>query len=219
MWHPPTNLGSKVVTKNTRSQRLYSESITRKKNYLRKVFLKKRKTISINSYQYSELIANRLMCFINSNPILKKSKKLGIYWQLGSEVNTKPALAALNDCGMKIAILSSEKKSFKFRKWMPNKNIKKNKLGYKLEGPIMESPDIIVCPLLCFDKDCNRLGRGGGHYDRLLRSYPKSTKIGLAYSQQLAKEVYSEKHDIQMDAIITEKKIYLNQNDSKESLK
>ena len=113
MWHPPTNLGSKVVTKNTRSQRLYSESITRKKSYLRKVYLKKRKTISINSYQYSELIANKLMCFINSNPILKKNKKLGIYWQLGSEVNTKPALAALNDYGMKIAILSSEKKSFK----------------------------------------------------------------------------------------------------------
>jgi len=219
MWHPPINLGSKVVTKDTRSQRLYSESIARKKNYLRKVFLKKRKSISTNSYQYSELIANKLMCFINSKTIPKKNKKIGIYWQLGSEVNTKPALAALNDCEMKIAILSSEKKSFKFRKWIPNKNIKKNKLGYKLEGPIMENPDIIICPLLCFDKACNRLGRGGGHYDRLLKSYPKSTKIGLAYSQQLTKKVYSEKHDIKMDAIITEKKIYFNQNYLKEPLK
>ena len=212
MWHPPIKLGSKVVNNNTRSQRLYSKYIIRKKNNLRKIFIKKRKNILINSYEYSELIANKLIRIIQSNNKLKMKKKLGVYWQLGSEVNTRPAIAALSEYGIKISILSSDTNNFKFRKWMPDQTIQKNKLGYKIEGPIMRSPNIIICPILCFDKDCNRLGRGGGHYDRILKAYPNSIKIGLAYSQQLTEKVYTEKHDIVMDAILTEKEVYFSQN-------
>ena len=78
MWHPPIKLGSKVVNNNTRSQRLYSKYIIRKKNNLRKIFIKKRKNILINSYEYSELIANKLIRIIQSNNKLKMKKDS--YW-------------------------------------------------------------------------------------------------------------------------------------------
>ena len=76
----------------------------------------------------------------------------------------------------------------------------------------MKFPKIIVCPILSFDEECNRLGRGGGHYDRFLKSYQNSFKIGLAYNDQLAKNVYPEDHDVKMDVTVTERKIYTRKN-------
>jgi 5-formyltetrahydrofolate cyclo-ligase len=205
-----------VVNNNTRSERLRSETINNKKNNLRKIFIKKRKNISLNCYGYSEQIANKFLLFIKSNPIIKFKYNLGLYWQLGSEVDTRPIIAALIDFDFKIAILSSEKNNFKFRNLIPNQSIQKNKLGYETKGSIMSKPDIIVCPILCFDKKCNRLGRGGGHYDRFLKSYPKAIKIGLAYSEQMTESVYPEKHDIKMDIIVTEKKVYSDKDNLQE---
>ena len=201
-----------MVNKNTRSKRLYSDSNIRKKESLRKTFLQKRKNISLNFSEYSEFIANNLIFLLRTNPNLKNKKSIGLYWQLGSEVNTRPAIAALNEYKFNISLLSSEDKNFKFRKWNLNTIIKKNTLGYLISGSIMKFPKIIVCPILSFDEECNRLGRGGGHYDRFLKSYQNSFKIGLAYNDQLAKNVYPEDHDVKMDVIVTERKIYTRKN-------
>ena len=209
MRHPPTKRGSKVVNKNTRSKRHYSKFIAENKDNLRNITIELRKKISLNFYEFSEIIATKLLLFINSNFNDNKQYNVGIYWRLGSEVDTKPSISALIEHNFKVSILSSEKNGFKFRQWKQDSNINKNNLGYKINGPIIQSPDIIICPLVCFDDKCNRLGRGGGHYDRILENYPKSVKIGLAYSQQLVKTIYPEEHDIKMNAIITEKKIYL----------
>ena len=64
--------------------------------------------------------------------------------------------------------------------------------------------------LIGFDKNLKRLGRGGGYYDKSLYKYKNIIKIGLAYSIQEIKMVPTEGHDINMDAIITEKTIFYN---------
>ena len=67
--------------------------------------------------------------------------------------------------------------------------------------------DMIIVPLLAFDDDLQRLGFGGGWYDRFLAGQPDALKIGFAYEFQHADQIPVEPHDIPLDLIITQKRV------------
>ena len=73
-------------------------------------------------------------------------------------------------------------------------------------------PDVIILPLLAFDKDKFRLGYGKGYYDRYLNKYLKKYKdimtVGVAFSFQKHNKLPINKNDIKLDFILTEKGIY-----------
>ena len=71
-------------------------------------------------------------------------------------------------------------------------------------------PNILLIPLVAFDKKLNRLGYGGGFYDRFIERTSKISliKIGLAFSHQRVENVPTEKFDKKLDFIITEKEIF-----------
>jgi 5-formyltetrahydrofolate cyclo-ligase len=84
--------------------------------------------------------------------------------------------------------------------------------GYKgiLEPPAtaaiadVADVDLVLVPGVAFDAACNRLGMGGGFYDRLLpRLDPSAIAIGLAFDEQIVDEVPSETHDMAPDAVVT----------------
>ena len=77
------------------------------------------------------------------------------------------------------------------------------------EGPLVppEEIDLIVVPGLAFDRDCHRLGQGGGYYDRYLPDCRGAT-AGLAFECQMADELPLEAHDVQLDYVATEKALY-----------
>ena len=99
-----------------------------------------------------------------------------------------------------------------FFKWSKNEPLRINKFG--IPEPISKKiyyPDIMFIPLVGFDEDLNRLGYGGGFYDRYLDKFEKSktiTKVGLAYSFQKLKKIPFNQHDKKLDFIITEQGIY-----------
>lgn len=66
-----------------------------------------------------------------------------------------------------------------------------------------EQFDLIIVPVLGFDKNNDRLGMGGGWYDRFLSKQKKAITIGLAYNEALIDQFPREDHDIQLDSIIT----------------
>lgn len=68
--------------------------------------------------------------------------------------------------------------------------------------------DVILVPLLVFDSQLNRLGYGGGYYDRFLKQYPSSQKIGIAFEIDKVEIVPSEEHDVVLDMIVTDKNVY-----------
>ena len=71
-------------------------------------------------------------------------------------------------------------------------------------------PDIILVPIVGFDKNLNRLGYGGGYYDRIIHKLEKRKKIlkiGLAFSKQKINTLPTSKFDKKMDYIVTEKYI------------
>lgn len=63
---------------------------------------------------------------------------------------------------------------------------------------------IVIVPGTAFDNECNRMGYGGGYYDRFLLKNPNLTKIGIAYNFQIFDKIPVESYDIPMDYVITE---------------
>mgnify|MGYP001318020059 CR=1 FL=1 len=98
-----------------------------------------------------------------------------------------------------------------FFKWHKNNPLQINKYG--IPEPVSVNkiyPDILLVPLVAFDKELNRLGYGGGFYDRYIQKISKIKniiKIGLSFSFQKLKKIPVNKYDKKLDIIITEKDI------------
>ena len=116
---------------------------------------------------------------------------------------------------MSMPVVDMQKKSMIFRKWIPNDKLIIGPFGllepsYKKEIIL---PQIMIVPLLMFDRGLSRLGYGGGFYDKsinhLKKHFQKEKKffitIGLAYSEQETDRIPVEKHDMKLDYIVTEK--------------
>lgn len=69
------------------------------------------------------------------------------------------------------------------------------------------SYDLIIVPMVAFDDDCNRLGLGGGWYDRFLETQPQALMVGLAYQLQRAAKIPTESHDMALDHVATEARV------------
>ena len=96
-----------------------------------------------------------------------------------------------------------------FYKWIPNDPLTISSLGIPEPLKLKKVyPDIIFVPIVAFDKFGNRIGYGGGFYDRYLEKISqikKCTTIGLAFSHQKVHKINVENFDRKLDLILTEK--------------
>ena len=96
-----------------------------------------------------------------------------------------------------------------FYKWSTIDPLVINKFG--IPEPTSEKkiyPDILLVPLVAFDKDLNRIGYGGGFYDRYIQKIKKIKKIvtiGFAFSFQKVKKIPSNNYDMKLDFILVNK--------------
>ncbi len=158
---------------------------------------------------------------ININPsniysYLKKKKYnlkiIGGYYPSNYEINDLEILNYFFKRGSIISLPKIKKKSqMEFYKWYKNDPLLINKFGIpEPETTNRVYPDILFVPLVAFDKKLNRLGYGGGFYDRYIQKISKIkkvVKVGLAFSFQKLKTIPVNKHDKKLDIIITEKDI------------
>ena len=68
----------------------------------------------------------------------------------------------------------------------------------------LESVELIIVPGVAFDSKGNRMGRGRGFYDRLLKSTPNAYKVGVGFDFQMVEEVPVEEFDVAMDRVVVE---------------
>ena len=98
-----------------------------------------------------------------------------------------------------------------FYSWSRNDPLKLNKFG--IPEPVSSKifyPDILLVPLVAYDSSLNRLGYGGGYYDRYIEKIEKikkAIKIGLAFSFQKISSIPTNQYDKRLDFIVTEKEI------------
>ena len=146
--------------------------------------------------------------------ILKKRKQkkkiIGGYYPYNHEVNVMPLLEKFEKSNYIISLPKiSKNSSMNFFVWSTNDPLNINKYG--IPEPIanrMIFPDVLLVPLVAYDKNFNRVGYGGGFYDRYIQRTKKIKNIltiGLAFSYQKVKKIPIEKNDVKLDFIITEK--------------
>ena len=146
--------------------------------------------------------------------ILKKRKQkkkiIGGYYPYNHEVNIMPLLEKFEKSNYIISLPKiSKNSSMNFFVWSTNDPLNINKYG--IPEPIanrMIFPDVLLVPLVAYDKNFNRVGYGGGFYDRYIKRIKKIKNIltiGLAFSYQKVKKIPIEKNDVKLDFIITEK--------------
>ena len=139
-------------------------------------------------------------------------KIIGGYYPSNYEIDDLEILYLFEKKNCKISLpIIRKNNQMDFFKWSINEPLKINKNG-KPE-PVSSKlfyPDILLVPLVGYDNNLNRLGYGGGFYDRYIykiEKHKKIIKIGLAFSYQKLKKIPINFHDKKLDFIITEKGI------------
>jgi 5-formyltetrahydrofolate cyclo-ligase len=132
------------------------------------------------------------------------------YWPMGNEIDVRYIIDDLIRRRIDVALPVSGKTSREmvFSRWDGKGDLIKGAYGVFVppqDDPV--EPDIILVPMLAFDRKGNRLGRGGGHYDATiaaLRQKKTVLVIGIAYAAQAVLfNLPAEEHDQKMDMIIT----------------
>ena len=174
---------------------------------LRKKILKIRKK---NFNKNLKININSFISFLKLNT--GSANNLGGYYPSNYEIDDLEILDLLEKKNFKISLpIIKKNKQMDFFKWSNNDPLKINKYG--IPEPVSSKklyPDFLLVPLVSYDNHLNRLGYGGGYYDRYIKKIEKIKKvikIGLAFSYQKLKSVPVSQHDKKLDFIITEKEI------------
>jgi 5-formyltetrahydrofolate cyclo-ligase len=129
------------------------------------------------------------------------------FWPLAGEIDIRPLLVALHESGHVLCLPETPPLGdpLIFRSWRPGDPLVRGL--FKTQHPVGEVviPDFILVPLLAFDRQGNRLGYGGGYYDRTLAELPKAFRLGCAFAAQEIDMVPVENTDEKMNGIVTEK--------------
>ncbi|WP_168076834.1 5-formyltetrahydrofolate cyclo-ligase [Caulobacter sp. SSI4214] len=149
-----------------------------------------------------------------------EGKVAALYQGLGSEISPLILADRLRETGWTLALPAvedAEAAHMVFRAWDPAKPLVQDVIGMRAPGPEQPTlePDLVIAPLLAFQRDGARLGQGGGYYDRALEALRAKKRVfvlGLAYSGQQVENLPHEAHDQRLDAILTEKE-YIAVND------
>ena len=177
------------------------------KSIIRKKILKLRKK------KYSK---NLSISFVNLSKLLEKkkfkSKIIGGYYPFNYELDILNILETFENKKNIISLPKIAKNNnMNFFKWSFTEPLKINKYGIpETTSNKKINPNILLIPLVGFDDQFNRLGYGGGFYDKYLskiKDHQNIIKIGVGFSFQKIKNIPINKHDIKLDYIITEKKI------------
>ena len=177
------------------------------KSKLRKKVLKIRKVANKNNLKIN---FNKVFSLIKKNHLIKKS--IGGYFPVNYEVDDLEVLKEFAKKNYQIS-LPVIKKNFNmdFYKWSFDDPLKINQYGIpEPDSKKLIYPDVILVPLVAFDNNLNRLGYGGGYYDRVIKKLSKKKKIlkiGLAFSIQKINNVPVTKYDKKLDYIVTDKYI------------
>jgi 5-formyltetrahydrofolate cyclo-ligase len=130
------------------------------------------------------------------------------YWPMASEMDPRPLMAALVARGHRLCLPVVEARGVAliFRAWTPGDALVEAVFGTRVPTANQDviTPDVLLVPLLAFDRAGHRLGYGGGYYDRTLAAMSDPLAIGIAYGFQEVDKVPHAAHDQRLDWMVTE---------------
>lgn len=191
--------------------------ILQNKKEIRKHFRKQRQQISSLERNQASLKAADI--FIQSS-IFRDNQSFACYIPNDHEFDSQAIIGAIwragKDCYLPL-LVGTEEKHLNFAYYSPATEMKSNR--YNILEPQHSvhinkpSLDVVIMPLVSFDLQGNRLGMGGGYYDRTFSFLVNSKKtkpllIGLAFENQCVEQLPCDEWDVKMQAVLTEKKFH-----------
>jgi 5-formyltetrahydrofolate cyclo-ligase len=165
--------------------------------------------------------SSRIVENLDTLAALRGAKAVALFWPMEErhEVDLRPLDARLRARGVRVAypaVLSTGEMVFD---WVDDvSSMRLHPLGFlepstnELEEPLpvpraLLDLDVIVVPAIALDPTGQRIGYGGGNYDRVLPTYARATTIGVAYDFQLIPEVPAVEGDVPVQWVVTDRRI------------
>jgi 5-formyltetrahydrofolate cyclo-ligase len=149
---------------------------------------------------------------------MRNTRTVAAYLPMGNEIDLGSLILELDALGKRIVlprIHRSHPGRMHFLRWRPGDRLVRNRYG--IDEPLADAGvvwrreiDVVLLPLLAFDAHCNRLGMGGGYYDRYFAARSERGRglspllIGVAHSMQELPQLQRNPWDVALDAVITE---------------
>ena len=152
----------------------------------------------------------KFISFLKKNRL--NLKNFGGYYPSNYEIDDLDVLNLLEKKNFKVSLpIIKKDNQMNFCSWSRGDPLRVNKFG--IPEPVSSKifyPDILLVPLVAYDNNLNRLGYGGGYYDRYIEKLEKTKKIikiGLAFSFQKISSIPINQYDKKLDFIVNEKEI------------
>ena len=152
----------------------------------------------------SEPVLHELMQLIDPQVIVT----LGLYWPIRGELDLRPLahrhVAGGGIVGLPVVVRSAE--PVEFWRWEPGVPLVRGQWNIPVpKERELVTPELLVIPLVGFDRNLYRLGYGGGFYDRTLAAaVPRPRTIGVGFADAELQSIFPQGHDIPMDRILTD---------------
>jgi 5-formyltetrahydrofolate cyclo-ligase len=153
---------------------------------------------------WSRVIEARLYDLLSHGP----RPTLGAYWPFRAEFDPRPLVDRLIARGFAatLPVVVDKKGPLEYRAWRPGDPLIDGVWGIPIpEKREIVTPQAVLAPLVGFDRQCYRLGYGGGYFDRTLAALsPRPLAIGVGFELSRLDTIYPQDFDIPMDVIVTE---------------
>lgn len=143
------------------------------------------------------------------SPLLARPGSIAGYVAHRGEVDILPFLLGAFHLGRMVALphVAEGSPTMRFAAWHPDATLTPGLAGILQPDATGEAlvPDMLLVPLVGFDRAGNRIGQGGGFYDRWFEAHPQAMRIGIAWSVQETSPIAPDPWDMPLHAIVTEK--------------
>ena len=178
-------------------------SNTIEKARLRKQLLDARDGLS---HDFIKISSNKIRDNLRKIEFYRKATSIGVYYSIGSEVQTHDLIQELFNHGKEFALPRVEKNDLVFKKISSMADLEPGNFSLmepKENCETVKNLDVVLVPAIALTREGHRLGYGFGFYDRYLHG-KKSKKIGMTYAKHVLRSFPHDDHDVKMDCIVTE---------------
>lgn len=179
---------------------------------IRRAIRNKRQALSLDQRNKN---AQAICDYLQTQHWFLNAKRIGLYLANDGEIDLTPIIDQCRNLNISLSlpVIHSTQPSMHFADWLNGENLEPNRFGIAepKQGqaiPLSEH-SLVLVPLVAFDKEGNRIGMGGGYYDRFFQANKTSlTKgpllVGVAYKFQQLDSIRAQDWDKPLDGIITE---------------
>lgn len=173
----------------------------------RTILLARRQAMPLDERQRAaKTLARKLDDIVVSRGITS----IGLYWPIKHEINLLPwadEMSRRDNLVLCLPVVVTPKAPLEYWRWVQGEALARG--IWNIPVPARRDvvvPDLMLAPLVGFDRSCYRLGYGGGYFDRTLASLrQRPMVIGVGYGFSGLATIFPQAHDIPMDTVLTER--------------